>query len=349
MQQNPIRAGVALAALSALAFGITTPLIQRLGVGLGPFTTAALLYLGAAIGALEPRPGGREEGAEPRPRRQHLPRLLLVALLGAAVAPTLFAWGLQRVPATTGALLQNGEAVFTVLLAAAIHREHVGRRVALAVTLMFAGGVVTVGGTLSSVGTGVAGSLAVVLAVLAWALDNVLTRPLSELSPTAVVRSKALLGTAMTVVLALALGEARPGPGAVVGLLLCGATGYGLSLRLYLLAQRRIGAGRTGSVFAAAPFVGALAAVVLGERPPLAALLAIALFVAGLWLHMTEEHGHEHAHAALEHEHTHRHDDGHHDHVHEPSVSGEHAHWHRHEPRVHTHRHAPDPHHDHAH
>lgn len=46
-------------------------------------------------------------------------------------------------------------------------------------------------------------------------------------------------------------GEPAPASGAVLSLLALGATGYGLSLRLYLLAQRRIGAARTGSVFAA--------------------------------------------------------------------------------------------------
>ena len=41
--------------------------------------------------------------------------------------------------------------------------------------------------------------------------------------------------------------------GAAVGLLVIGATGYGLSLRFYLLAQRAFGAARTGFVFAFAP------------------------------------------------------------------------------------------------
>ena len=38
-----------LAYLAAILFGISTPMIQRLGHGLGPFYTAALLYTGAAM------------------------------------------------------------------------------------------------------------------------------------------------------------------------------------------------------------------------------------------------------------------------------------------------------------
>jgi hypothetical protein len=46
MPKNPIAIGTALAALATVAFGVATPIIQRLGVGLGPFATASLLCLG---------------------------------------------------------------------------------------------------------------------------------------------------------------------------------------------------------------------------------------------------------------------------------------------------------------
>ncbi|MEW6747415.1 MAG: DMT family transporter [Planctomycetota bacterium] len=349
MSVNPIVTGTALAALAAVAFGITTPFIQRLGAGVGPFTTAALLYLGAALGAVSwrRRQAGRTEASV---RSRHLPRLLAIAFFGAALAPSLFAWGLQRVPATYGSLLLNAEAVFTVGLAALIHREHVGRRVALAALLMFAGGAVTVAGASSGGSVGLLGALAVVAAVLSWALDNVLTRPFADLDPTDVVRVKAICGVGLTSTLALLLGEPRPGWPQVAGLLACGATGYGASLRLYLLAQRRIGAGRTGSVFAVAPFVGALAALALGDSPgSLTTAAAATLFIAGITLHLTEKHAHAHQHAEQQHDHAHSHDDVHHDHDHEFAPAGPHAHPHRHDARVHAHPHGPDAHHDHGH
>jgi len=72
MARNPIILGTLFAALAAVAFGVTTPFIQRLGVGVGPFTTAALLYLGAAIGAIS-MPGRKTEQREARVRLRHLP------------------------------------------------------------------------------------------------------------------------------------------------------------------------------------------------------------------------------------------------------------------------------------
>lgn len=343
-RRDPIVEGTLYAALAALAFGLTTPWVQRLGAGVGPTATASLLYAGAALGALASRASG------PRVDRALWPRLLTVALLGAVLAPTLYAWGLQRVSATTASLLLNGEAVATALLARWIHREHIARRVALAVGVMALGGVVAVHGAAVHGATSLRGALAVAAAVCVWGLDNTLSRPLSSLDASRVVRDRSLLGASITALAATARGEPWPRAPAVAGLLVVGATGYGLSLRMYLQAQRRIGAARTGSVFALAPFVGAVASVALGDRVVDGSVaLAAALFALGVWLHLTESHEHAHRHEAAEHTHAHRHGDGHHDHVHDAPVEGEHSHPHRHEATEHAHPHAPDMHHDHAH
>ena len=348
---NPILLGALVALLAAACFGVTAPFIQIFGRGLGPFVTASLLYLGAALGSLPvprlPRRGRVQ--TEPPIRRRHLGRLLLVAFFGAALAPTLFAWGLQRVPAATASLLLNGEVVFTVGLAALFFREHVGSHALLAVVIMCVGGIVAASGAPRSA-QGLLGTVAIVGAVLGWALDNVLTRPLADLDPGEVVRTKALLGVVLTATLALVRGEPWPQPGPLFGLLLCGATGYGLSLRLYLLAQRRIGTARTGSIFALAPFLGAATAMVLGDRSPTWTTgLAAALFALGAALHLTERHSHSHAHWPLEHEHAHRHDDGHHRHAHDVDPGRAHSHPHQHAAAEHSHPHGPDVHHGHPH
>jgi drug/metabolite transporter (DMT)-like permease len=58
----PLFRGGAFALLAALAFGVTTPLIQRFGRGVGSVPTAALLYAGAALASLDmfARSDGRE-------------------------------------------------------------------------------------------------------------------------------------------------------------------------------------------------------------------------------------------------------------------------------------------------
>ena len=161
---------------------------------------------------------------------------------------------------------------------------------------------------------------------------------------------KGALGAVATTLLAFAFGEPLPSVWAALALFTVGATGYGLSLRFYLLAQRAFGAARTGSVFAFGPFVGALFAFLLGERTASGWMLAGAvLMVLGIVLHLAERHLHKHGHEALEHEHAHTHEDGHHTHYHAPMPLGAHSHLHRHESMRHAHPHVPDEHHAHRH
>ena len=145
---------------------------------------------------------------------------------------------------------------------------------------------------------------------------------------------------------------AWPAPSTVVGALLVGWLAYGVSLSLFVVGLRHLGTARTGAYFSVAPFFGtALAIPLLGEPVDGRLLVAGTLMALGVWLHLTERHGHEHTHAALEHEHAHAHDDGHHRHGHdEPVPPGKvHTHRHRHEPLTHDHDHFPDAHHRHRH
>jgi drug/metabolite transporter (DMT)-like permease len=344
---NPLLRGAGLALLSALAFGLATPFIQRFGQGSGAWPAAALLYAGAALASIDPWRNAR--GTEAPVRAAHVPRLLLVALVGAVLAPVCLTWGLQRTDAVSASLLLNFEAVFTVMLAWVVHRELIGRRVALALAFMAVGGALLVAAGARAAGFGI-GAFAVVLATFGWALDNTLARPLAELSPTQVVQWKGALGATLSFGLAFASGQRFPKAAPLFGLLLCGATGYGLSLRFYLRAQRQIGAARTGSIFAVAPFIGAAAAWLMGHGSVNAWSAGAALcFAVGVYLHLTESHAHAHTHEPMTHEHAHRHDDGHHDHEHHPPVRGEHSHAHSHDARRHEHPHAPDVHHRHEH
>jgi len=345
---SPLASGGLLAVLAAVSFGVSTPLIQAIGRGSGAFPTATLLYAGAAAASFGTG-AGSAKGHEAPVRGRDIGRLLVVALVGAVFAPVCLAWGLQRTSASGASLLLNFEAVFTVLLAWRLYHEPIAGRAGVALATMVAGGLCLFLGGQPGGRMGW-GAIAVILATLGWALDNTITRPLADLNPTQVVRWKAALGAAFGLATSLLLRETFPGTAAACGLLAIGATGYGLSLRLYLLAQRRIGAGRTGSIFALAPFVGAAAAWVMGDRTAGPATgAAAALFGLGVYLHLTERHEHTHTHQPLEHEHAHRHDDGHHDHRHVPQVDGEHSHPHRHDDRTHDHPHAPDAHHRHGH
>src|SRR3569623_2725365 len=154
-----MRGGVLLAVFAAVAFGRVTPRGAGAGLDVGPLTTAALLYVGAAAVAVLLRLFVRRH--ETPLRRADAPRLVAIALAGGAIAPALLAWGLQRAGAPAGSLLLNLEAVFTVLLAHLFFREHIGRRVIVAVAAEVLGGAVLGVGSTIGQGVGTLGALAV--------------------------------------------------------------------------------------------------------------------------------------------------------------------------------------------
>jgi drug/metabolite transporter (DMT)-like permease len=189
-----------------------------------------------------------------------------MAGFGAVVGPAALAWGLQRTSGSSASLMLTLEALFTAVLPWKLYGESMDKRVGAAMLLLLARGMALV------LEQGIAGKapllglLAVLAATAAWGVANTLSRGVAERDPGQVVLAKASLGASATVVLALMGGEPVPGVMPACALLAVGATGYGLSLRLYLLAQREFGAGRTGSVFAFAPFIGALGALAFGDR-----------------------------------------------------------------------------------
>jgi drug/metabolite transporter (DMT)-like permease len=344
---SPVLKGGLLALLAAALFGLSTPFVQLWGRGLGPFTTAGLLYGGAGLMALFIR---RPTEREAQLQRSDAGRLLAMALFGAVIGPVALAWGLQRTSGTSASLMLTLEALFTALLAWRLYGETVDRRVVLAMLSLLAGGVVLALEQGQQGNVQLLGLAAVMVATAAWGVDNTLSRGVADRDPGQVVLAKSCLGVVATFAFALLFGEPMPSVVAAGLLLAIGSSGYGLSLRFYLLAQRTFGAARTGSVFAFAPFIGAVGAFGLGERAgSFLLVLGGVLMLAGVVLHLIESHEHEHAHEALEHEHAHTHEDGHHDHRHDPMPRGAHSHSHAHTALTHKHPHVPDLHHRHKH
>ncbi len=347
-----------LAALaSAGLFGAGTPLAKALLEQVSPWMLAGLLYLGSGVGL----------GIYRLLRGMATPRLnpgerywMLAALLcGGGIAPVLLMYGLSGMAASYAALLLNSEAVLTTLLAWAVFKENLGPRIACGMVAIVAGALLlswpVQGANTGALSAPLWPAVAVVLACLFWALDNNFTRKVSLNDASWVACIKGLVAGTTNLLLAWVLGSGLPpisGLAAAMGL---GFLAYGVSLALFVVALRHLGASRAGAYFSTAPFVGALISVLLFAEPASWQLLvAASLMALGIWLHLTEHHAHTHLHEALEHEHAHSHAtdpaaDAHHTHVHAPGVVGPHSHAHRHEPMTHSHPHFPDAHHRHEH
>lgn len=337
---------------AAILFGASTPLAKQImGDGaVSPFVLAGLLYLGSGLGLSLLRLL-RDRGWKPADLpRGEWPWMAGAIVFGGVLGPLLLMLGLAHTTAANASLLLNFESVLTAVLAWLVFRENADRRIVLGMLLIVAGGVVLAwsGGSAAVLGWG---PLALLGACLAWAIDNNLTRKVSAADAVWVAACKGLVAGAVNTGLGWALGATWPSAGVVASALGIGFVGYGLSLVLFVLALRGLGAARTGAYFSVAPFVGAaLAVVVFGEPTTGAFWAAAALMAAGVWLHLTEHHAHPHTHVALDHAHRHKHD-GHHQHRHDFAWDGvePHAHPHQHAPLQHSHAHFPDIHHRHSH
>jgi len=283
-------------------------------------------------------------------RSSDLPWLAGAVAAGGVVGPVLLMFGLAGGTASHAALLLNLEGLFTALLAWIVVREHVHRRIVAGMIAIAAGAL-----TLTFGGTGTMeldwSALLIAGACLAWAVDNNLTRAVSAADPLQIAALKGAAAGTVNVVAALVLGASWPSAMTTVVAAVVGLLGYGTSLTLFVLALRQLGTARTGAYFSTAPFIGALAAVVVLREPVTVPLVVGGMLMAiGVWLHLSEWHEHEHGHALLPHEHAHRHDE-HHQHDHPPGVvvAEPHTHPHFHAQPRHGHPHFPDLHHRHDH
>ena len=339
------RRGVLRCLLAAVLFGAAAPAASVLAGEMPTLVLAGLLYLGAALAVLPSvarhRPDRRSIRAGWRP-------LAVAVVFGGALGPVLLVAGLARIPAATGSLLLNFELVATLIIAAVVFREHLGRRLLAAAGLIGLAGVLLVGQP------GVAfdvGGLLIIGACVCWGIDNSVTARIDQLSPEQITLTKGAVAGTVNVILGLVIaGAAGIETRQILAALAIGALGYGASITLWVKGARDLGAARGQVIFATAPFIGAvLSWTVLHESISLVQVVAVPLAAAGVALSLRTSHAHAHRHGSLDHQHEHSHDDGHHDHVHAGVVAGRHTHRHHHDPIVHVHDHVPDLHHGHAH
>ena len=137
--------------------------------------------------------------------------------------------------------------------------------------------------------------VAILLTILAAALYAIST-PVSEVMlqvvPPTMVAAFLYLGAGIGVgtmmlgaTIALAIGESLPDWRHLAIILLLGYVAYGLSIYCYTYAQRTIGAARTSTYYALAPFIGALLSILLLGEPVTLVFTAASLIMAvGCWI-----------------------------------------------------------------
>jgi len=281
---------IGLAVAAAGLYALSSPLSKLLLLNVSPMMLAAFLYIGAGIGigivSIVLRMTGRAEKEQPLTKKE-MPYTVAMVLLDIA-APILLMFGLTMTTAANAALLNNFEIAATAVIALVIFRERVSKRLWLAIVLVTVASIMLSFEDISSLEFS-CGSLLVLAACICWGFENNCTRMLSGKNPLEIVIIKGFFSGTGALILALITGERLPEFSECILVLILGFAAYGLSIMLYIYAQRQLGAAKTSAFYAAAPFIGALLALIIfRELPSIIFITALAVMAAGAYLASTD-------------------------------------------------------------
>ena len=292
--------GYAGAVASALLFGIGTTLNKIALANVNPTIVAGLIYLFAGISLSAVRFS---------PIRKHVMRLLktptktdpkfckkdvatlgLVVLSGSIIAPALFLNGLNQTTAINASLLQNAEALFTVLIALSFLRERCNKKELVAIALLVIGAVfLSTNAQFAqlSLQTWLLGNLLILTACLFWGIDNNLSKFLCVKEDLILVTAlKCLIGGGSLLLIAYALNLNFYVPlSAFPYLITVGAFSIGFSILFFMLGLKEIGSMRTGTIFSTASLFGAVFAfIILREEFTFVQVIAGLVMVLGVYV-----------------------------------------------------------------
>lgn len=288
MKTKWIAVGYALAA--AALYAVNIPMSKVLLQYVEPAMMAAFLYLGAGVGlfAYGILSGERE-------RRESLTRAELPYTVGMVVldiaAPVLLMFGLKYTSSANASLLNNFEIVATAAIAALVFREALSRQLALAIVLVTAASI-----ALSFEGEGSFrfqfGSVLVLGAACCWGLENNCTRMLSSKSSVQITTIKGIFSGLGSLLVACLAGESLPRGIWLPAVAALGFVSYGMSIHLYIKAQKELGAARTSAYYSVAPFLGAaFGMALLGERPGVQFYIGLTVMLAATVLMIRDTMG----------------------------------------------------------
>ncbi len=278
--------GIICAILAAAFYALNAPLSKLLLGRLDPTMMAGFLYLGAGVGMASAgliRKMRGNPSREQKLTKKELPYTIGMIVLDIA-APIALMIGITRTTAENASLLNNFEIVATSLIALGVFREKISPRLWLGIALVTISSIILSVQDLSSFSFS-AGSVFVLIACVCWGFENNCTRMLSSKDPQEIVIIKGFFSGAGSLVIALCLGERAPDVWSVLLALALGFVAYGLSILLYIYAQRELGAAKTSAYYAIAPFIGvALSLLIFRELPPGSFFVALVVMIAGTWV-----------------------------------------------------------------
>lgn len=249
---------IIFAILAAVFYAFNMPGSKLLLQKVKPTLMASFLYLGAGIGIgiiyfIETL---RHRIVEEKLSREDFPYAFGMIVLDIA-APIFLMIGLTSATSSSASLLNNFEIVATSLIALVVFKEVISLRLWIGIFLITVSSLLLSFQDLSGFKFS-AGSVFILAAALCWGLENNCTRKISGKSTFQIVMLKGIFSGLGSLLIALIRDEHFPGIQYIVIALILGFVAYGLSIFLYVRAQKELGAAKTSAYYAIAPFIGAL-------------------------------------------------------------------------------------------
>ena len=280
MKNKKVKA-IILALLAAVLFAISTPLSKKLMENIPPSFMAAFLYLGAGVGV------GvmyifNYKNEDKSLRLDKSDFKYTISMIGLDIlAPLLLMVGIKIGSASNASLLENFEIVATSLIALIIFKEKVSYRLWIAIFFIIISSLILTFNDKTSLDFSI-GSIFVLLATISWGLENNCTKKISEKSTYQIVTLKGIFSGLGSLFIGFLLKEQIINYKYILLAMILGFVAYGLSIFLYVRAQRDLGASKTSAYYSVAPFIGAfLAFLINGERPDEKFLVALIFMIIG--------------------------------------------------------------------
>lgn len=267
---------------AAFLYAFSSPFSKIFLKHVSPTMMAAFLYLGAGTGIFLMNILTKKSPYEKPLTKKEFPYALGMILLDIA-APIFLMIGLSKTSAANVSLLNNFEIVSTSIIALFIFREKISKKLWTAIIL------VTVSTMLLSFENSESlsfsfGSLFVILACISWGFENNFTRKMSQKNPMHIVILKGLFSGLGSFIIAISVKEQIPHLKYILGVMLLGFIAYGLSIFFYVYAQRTLGAAKTSTYYAVAPFIGSfLSLIIFRELPSATFIIALIIMIIGTY------------------------------------------------------------------
>jgi len=278
---NKTMTATIFAILAACFYAINVPFSKIMMNIVPPMYMASFLYLGAGVGiGIMYLFTYKKELPSDRLSKKDIPYTIAMIVLD-ILAPMLLMLGINIGTASNASLLGNFEIVATTIIALLIFKEKVSKKLWLAIVLITVSSII-----LSFEGNESFdfsfGSLFVILATVCWGFENNCTKRISNKSIYEIVTLKGIFSGGFSFLMVYISGEQLPEFKYILSSMVLGFVAYGLSIFMYIRAQRDLGAAKTSAYYAIAPFIGAgLSFMLIGNKFTFSYLIALIIMTFG--------------------------------------------------------------------